>query len=478
MDTNAAPAASRFQAAPSWPVDGQPSPGAGSAPVLFAFPPGFLWGTATAAHQVEGQNFNADWWLWEQQPGRIRDGSTSRLACDHLRRYREDFDLLAHLHQNAHRLSVEWARIEPRPGEFDPAALAHYRRVLEALRERGIEPIVTLHHFTNPRWLAERGGWERPEVVDLFSRYVRRVVAEYDDLVRYWVTINEPGVYAYMSYLEGLWPPGVRSRRRAFQVARHMAYAHARAYHTVHDTSRRGDVRVGLAHHMRIFDPHRPRVVLDRVLARIADYLFNWCLLCALIDGVFRFPLGYGQRVALARDSLDFIGLNYYSRDRVTFDIRRPHRLFGRDHPPTSGSHAPLSGWEIYPEGIYRLLRALSRFNKPILITENGIAEEGDDLRPAFILSHLLYVHRAIAEGAPVIGYLHWSALDNFEWIEGLRWRFGLIHVDFATQERRIKPSGYLYGQIAAANGLTAPMIERYAPALGDLVKPVIKIAP
>ena len=426
------------------------------------FPRSFLWGTATAAHQVEGNNANNDWWRWEQVPGHVADGTRSGLACDHYHRFREDFDLLSSLRQNAHRLSIEWSRIEPSPGQIDREAVAHYREVLECLRERGIEPIVTLHHFTNPIWLAERGGWEDESVVEPFLRFVRLALREYGDLVRCWVTINEPVVYTYMGYIKGTWPPGRRSARLALRVMRNMVRAHGRAYQVIHEESPRSDVQVGVAHHLRIFDPYRPRLPLDRWVAALPEYLFNRCLLMTLIDGKLRVPLGHGQIMPEAVGSTDFLGLNYYTRDTVGFQPKQLRMLFGGAFP-TQGERS-LPGWEIYPEGMYRLLKFLAPLGKPIYITENGVADERDELRPYFLVRHLAQIHRAIQEGAPVQGYMHWSSMDNFEWADGLRLRFGLVHVDFETQKRTVKPSGWLYADICGKGGITAKQLDRYAP--------------
>jgi beta-glucosidase len=422
------------------------------------FPHKFLWGTATASHQVEGGNANNDWWDWEQQRGRIRDGSRSDLACDHYHRYREDFELLAGLGQNAHRLSLEWSRIEPYPDQFDQEAIRHYRLVLESLRSLGIEPVVTLHHFTNPRWFAARGGWELAESVDRFGTYVTRVVRELGDLVKHWVTINEPVVYATMGYGAGYWPPGKRSLPLLIRVLRNMLTANARASRIIRDNRPSMDARIGVAHHLRVFDAYRKLVPGDHFVARLGQTLFNQAVLQSVMDGRYHFPFGRGA-IPDGGESVDFIGLNYYSREMATLDFRRPRSLFGSyfahpTHPKTS------AGWEIYPEGIHRILKSLARFGKPILITENGVADEHDELRPSFLLAHLAEIHQAIQEGVRVEGYLHWSALDNFEWSEGRRLRFGLIHVDYETLRRTVKPSGELYAKICALGGLSTSMLK------------------
>lgn len=410
------------------------------------FPHDFLWGTATAAHQVEGGNFNNDWWAWEQA-GHIVDGGTSRVACDWWQRAEEDFDVAAALGQNAHRLSIEWSRIEPARGQWDDAAIARYRQMLAALRERGITPMVTLHHFTNPLWLAREGGWEHPSVVERFRRFARKVVSELGDLVSLWVTINEPMVYVFQGYFDGRWPPGKKNPVAGIRVARHMVMAHAAAYHTIHELQ--PEAHVGIAKHMRVFDP-LTRSRLDRAVARLQDFLFNRLFIATLTDGVFRIPPR--RRIPEAIDSQDFIGLNYYARDRVAFDLGSPATLFGR-LTTTPGAEVGPPGWgEMYPEGIYRLLKRLSAWRKPIYVTECGVPDTADMDRPRFIVTHLRETHRAIEEGVPVQGFFHWTLVDNFEWVEGWSMRFGLIALDVETGERRDKPAAEVYATICRTN--------------------------
>ncbi len=222
----------------------------------FHFPPDFLWGTATAAHQVEGNNTNNDWWAWEQGEGHIKEGYRSGIACNWWERAEEDFNRAAELGQNAHRLSVEWSRVEPREGYFDDAALDRYRAMLRALRERGMEPMVTLHHFTNPLWLAEMGGWENPRAVFLFERFVTHVVEALGEYCSLWCTVNEPNVYVYMGYLAGVFPPGKRDFGAGMRAGRNLMRAHAVAYRRIH--ALQPHARVGFAHNLRFFDPANP----------------------------------------------------------------------------------------------------------------------------------------------------------------------------------------------------------------------------
>ena len=429
---------------------GSPEPARGAA--NFRFPDGFLWGAATSAHQVEGNNVHNDWWAWEQA-GRVV--TPSGLASDHWNRYRSDFDLAQSLAHNAHRFSLEWSRIEPEEGRWDEAALDHYRDVLVALHERGIEPVVTLFHYTLPQWMAEKGGWENPAIEAAMGRYVEKVMEVLGPLARWWITINEPVVQVFKGWLLGQWPPGrVRSWTLALKVLRHMLRAHVRAYHAIH--THRRDAMVSIAKHALALSPDDPTRRLDRWSVRVRGYLFNHLFIEALHTGVLRVPGLFWEHLPVAR-TLDFIGVNYYTRDFVRnsgYNLpgwvgEFPHR----DHRQQRGKLNDL-GWEVYPEGLAQFLREYSRYKLPILITENGIPTRHDDDRWVFLFMHLWQVARAIADGVNVVGYLHWSLLDNFEWADGYGGRFGLIEVDFATQERRIRPSAWRYAQIIRRNEL------------------------
>lgn len=418
------------------------------------FPDGFLWGTATAAHQVEGHNHGNDWWDWEQRPGRIRNGDRSDPACDHYERFEADFDLLQSLHQNAHRFSVEWSRIEPQDGVFDGTAIAHYARVLDALHARGLEPFVTLHHFTLPRWLAARGGWVNPLAVDRFARFSDRVVADLGHRVTHWITINEPTALVYQSYLAGTWPPGVRDFRSGVRVLGHLLRAHWRAYERI--KARDPRAQVGLAHHLRIFDPFRAWHPLDRVVAALYQRVFNETMLRSLRRGRTAYPLSRAGEATGPQPSQDFIGLNYYTRDLLRFDPHARADFFAR-RLNRAGSPVSDQGLEIYPEGLYRWLLALQPEGLPIYVTENGVADATDALRPAFLYDHLRAVLRAMHRGIPVRGYFHWTCFDNFEWAEGYGLKFGLAACDPPTQARRLRDSSRLFAEICRTGTLPDP---------------------
>ncbi|MBI5304505.1 MAG: glycoside hydrolase family 1 protein [Chloroflexi bacterium] len=432
------------------------------------FPNGFLWGAGTAAHQVEGGNTNNDWWDWEQVPGRIKHGDTSAVACDWWRgeRYRDDFELAAQLHQNAHRLSLEWSRLEPREGEWSADAIAFYRRMLSALRDHGMTPLVTLHHFTNPRWLTEKGGWETEATIARFARYADKAVQEFGDLCDSWVTINEPNVYAFSAYVSGRWSPGKKDVMLALRVLTNLVRGHAAAYRALHRVQ--PHVRVGVAHHVRALRPANPRSSLNRTLVRLQNHVFNRLFLDALHNG--RMPLPFGAAAPEAINTQDFIGLNFYFSARVAVDWRNIGELFGRQTPPQPwgvANDAELREWfgwgDIDPDAFYDVVMDAARAGKPIYITEHGIPDARDEIRPRVLVTYLAALHRAIQDGADVRGYFHWALIDNFEWIEGLDFlRFGLIANDFATQTRAPRPSAHLYARIARENALADELMEKY----------------
>lgn len=420
------------------------------------FPPGFLWGAATSAHQVEGQNSNNQWWDWEQQPGRIWHGDRSGDACGWWRDPEPDFDRAAALGQNAHRLSIEWSRVEPREGVFDITALDRYRAMLVSLRRRGIRPMVTLHHFTNPRWLEAQGGWLHPAAPERFARFAGHAVAALADLCDLWCTINEPLVYVTQSYMLGIWPPGQSDITSAIRVMSALLRGHVAASQAI----RRVDpaLRVGIVHQLRLFDPATPDA-RDLGVAVVWDYLFNTILLHALRTGRVMPPFGDGRVWPGLRESCDFFGLNYYTRERVAFDARQPGLMFGRRYTPADvpQSEAGFEGktyGEIYPHGLYRALRRAAGLGLPIYITETGLPDADDDQRPGFILSHLAAAHRAIQDGVDLRGVFLWTLVDNFEWSEGWGLRFGLYALDQGTGVRRLRPSGALYAAIARANAI------------------------
>jgi len=419
----------------------------------FVFPKDFLWGAGTSSHQVEGNNNNNDWWQWEQHlPLNMRSGQ----ACDEWNRFEEDFKLAQTLGFTAYRFSLEWSRIEPAPGQFDASALDHYRQMIISLRSKGIEPIVTLNHFTIPLWLVNQGGWLSKGSPELFAQYVQKAVEALGGDVHYLITINEPAVYTYKAYMIGEWPPGKKSTKEAFRVVKNLAKAHVLAYGKIKEIyAQKGwkEPMVGIAQQVLIFSPCSGSL-WDKLSASLRDRMINHLFVEALINGKARIFGVFSIRLPKPK-TLDFIGLNYYTREYV--------RNRGLLLPDILGTECVLEnpivrkswlGWEIYPQGLYTFIKDFSKYKLPILISENGVCSNDDAERSEFIDDHLRAVALALKEGADVIGYLYWSLLDNYEWGEGFAPRFGLIKVDYATQKRTIRPSARKYEEIIRSGRL------------------------
>ncbi len=440
----------------------------------FEFQPGFRWGTATSSHQVEGNQSNNDWWAAEQRGGFVHKDQKSGLACDWWRNAEQDFDRMVELNHNAHRLSIEWSRVQPTPDTWDEDALDRYREMIAGLIDRGIEPMVTLHHFTLPLWVAALGGWENDKSPEWFETYARKVVSALSDQVGFWCTINEPMVLIAQGYFLGSWPPGKRSPQGALDAGRNMIQAHASAYHAIHEIQ--PEARVGIAKHMVIWRPHRFWLPTDRLFSRLINRISNHLFLDALTDGVLRVPLRRNYRIEEAKGTLDWLGVNYYQRFRVGIKIWDAlRRIFPGSqsdilHYGTKpGIQKGPGEWgEIHPEGLFETLNTLARYDLPMYITENGIPDQNDRYRPAFIIGHLHQLWRSIEAGIDVRGYYHWSLVDNFEWSEGYdpRFRFGLFGVDRETQQRSKRPSAELYGAICASGAIDHMLVEKFAPEL------------
>jgi beta-glucosidase len=326
-----------------------------------------------------------------------------------------------------------------------------------------MEPMVTLHHFTDPLWLAERGGWENPETPERFAQYVHKVVEALGSECNLWCTVNEPNVYAFFGYVQGLFPPGKQDLRAAGVVLRHLMEAHARAYRAIHAVQPLA--RVGLAHHMRVFDPACALSPLDRFLAWFFDRAFNRSCLEPLLHGRLIFPAGRGDASHL-RGTLDWIGLNYYTRDPIALALRRAEFLLARRKYGPGAELLDGGYGEFYPLGMFRCLRRLARLGLPIYVTENGLPDADDDQRPRYLLTHLYQVWRAIQQGWPVGGYYHWTLVDNFEWAAGWTLRFGLFALDPETQIRQPRPSAQVYAAVVRSRGIPVELAVQYAPEL------------
>ncbi len=418
-------------------------------PFLTPLPSGFLWGVATAAHQVEGGTTANDWARFEQQPGAIAGGARSGRAADHWNRVSEDVGLIRELGANACRLSIEWSRLEPEPGRWDEAAWDHYGKEIEQLAAAGVEPMVTLLHFTLPWWLAVRGGITAADFPERFAAFAAEAVRRLGQRVRWWCTVNEPNVQMVYGYVLGLWPPAKQDPQLAIRAFAGLLAGHALAARAIREV--RPDARIGAAVNLVVFEPLRRWNPLDWIAARQTERGFNWAFYDAVQSGVIRLHLpgfpSLEDPMAALLGSADYVGVNYYRRNLVRFTTRLPGRV------ALHQGRGPLSdaGVEIYPEGLLQVVRSVwRRYRLPIVITENGVADAGGERRAAYLRSHAHAVARALAEGIPVQGYFHWSLLDNFEWADGYSLRFGLYRVDFDTQERIPGPAVAEFRRLAA----------------------------
>lgn len=389
-------------------------------------PTDFLLGTAASAHQVEGNNMNSDWWMYEQQGRLPKSGN----AADHYNRYEEDFALAKQIGLNAMRISIEWSRIEPVEGRWDVTSIEHYRKVLKKMKEEGLVRMVTLHHSTLPAWLAEKGGFETPEGIGAFGRFAWFIAQNLGPEIDFWITINEPEVYASLAYQKGVWPPFKRSYFLMVKVFNNLIRAHRIAYSAIKQVL--PESKIGFAKNSPYFEPFRRNNFMDKLLVRLLNNIRNHYFIKKI------------------KDDYDFVGINYYFYDVLKFDakklfIKMDYNL-AKNRPEEVGeTQRSDMGWRTYPEGLYHLLIDLKKYNKPIYITENGIANARDDMRQDFIRQHLQSVQKAIDKGVDVKGYFYWSLTDTYEWHDGFNPKFGLVEVNFETQERRIRASAAVF---------------------------------
>jgi beta-glucosidase len=404
------------------------------------FPKHFLWGAATSAHQIEGDTHN-QWTVWEfentlslatrasynledldswpriKAAAKDPNNYVSAKGADHYNLYEQDFDLLKKMHMNAFRFSIEWSRVEPKEGAWDVEAIEHYKQYVKSLRRRNIEPMVTLFHFTLPVWFAELGGFEKRRNVKYFTRFAEKIIRELGIDVRYIITLNEPDLYAAESYLGGHWPPNVMSKRSYWHVVNNLAYAHNQTAKAIHAINRRYKVSVAKnSSYVYAGD----NAWLSRFSAGVLQYLKDDYFLKKVVK------------------QCDWLGVNYYFSDRV----------YGyRVHNPDQ--HLNDLGWDLSPANIqFALERLHEKYNLPIIITENGLADSEDEQRQWWITQTLLAMQKAMANGVKLDGYLHWSLLDNFEWDKGFWPRFGLAAVDYKTKQRTLRPSAIWFGKI------------------------------
>ncbi|MCL5666260.1 MAG: family 1 glycosylhydrolase [Patescibacteria group bacterium] len=396
------------------------------------FPEGFLWGAAASAYQTEGGNSHCDWWAWEhsarredclRKEGKDPSDYQSGIACDFWNRYDEDFALAQHLSHNAIRIGIEWSRIQPEEGVLDEAALEHYEKILQSAKYHGLKVFLTLHHYTLPVWFMKKGGFTKKENITYFLHYARNAAKRFSQYADFWVTINEPILYAAQSYWMGIHPPQVKSFHTAKQVTDNLIQSHNLLAEYIQQHLRQP---VSMAFNLSDLQPSG---LLGGLAAGLADYATN--------EYVLRRTIG----------RCDYIGVNYYFHHHIG--------LLGIRKHSHSQHYRTDRGWGIHPEGIERILLRLRKYKKPIYILENGLADNKDDKREKFIKDHLFYVHQAIGKGVDVKGYLYWSLTDNFEWEEGFWPRFGLIEIDREDLLRRkVRYSATKFAEICRNNYL------------------------
>lgn len=418
------------------------------------FPDGFLWGAATSAYQVEGGNINS-WSEWEKKNAKklaleadekwkkwqlekfpeMKDSQNyiSGKACDFYNRYEQDFDLAKSGGHNAHRLSIEWSRVEPEEGKFDEKEIEHYRKVIRALKTRGMEPMITLWWWTNPLWIENIGGWDNKKTKQYFLEYIERIIKEFkSEGVKLWIPGNEPGTYIGMAYVRGEHPPMVKNLWRANKAFKNILAAFDDAYDIIH--SLQPNAQVGLSHYARFMAP-KTSGFIDVYATKLLDYIKNW-------------------RFLETCKKYDFIGIQYYRANSVEIKFSK-NNIWGpiKEEDDISNWRSDMD-WCVYPEGIYYLLKKTAKFGKDIYISENGIAANDDVMREKFLKENIYYIQKAMQEGVPIKGYFHWSLLDNFEWDKGFWPRFGLIEIDYKTLERKPRKSFYVYKEIIENNGI------------------------
>ena len=416
---------------------------------------GLLLGTATAATQIEGGDENNNWARFAKE-GKVTDGTSPVRANDHYVRWREDIDLMAEMGMQVYRFGIEWSRIEPLHGSFSSEALAHYREEIEYMRSKGIRPMLTIHHFGNPLWFEDIGGWTNPKSPQIYLSFAERVVDYLGDIVDDYITINEPNVYCLNGLFYGIWPPERTSIIDYVKAFSNMTAAHISAYNMIHEKRRsmgksREETLVGFANHLRVFEPKSKKNIWHRICAKLTSYMFQDAITEAMMKGKCLFPVIRRKGVKRGK-YYDFIGINYYTRSTVS----------GISDGTREGCFKNDLGWEIYHEGLIELSEALSeKYGReyPVFVTENGTCDNNDSFRPRFIYDQL----KLISETENRIErYYHWSFMDNFEWREGESARFGIVHCDYSTQTRTVKNSGKLYSDIIQNGGVTDEAYEKY----------------
>ena len=408
------------------------------------FPEDFMWGTATAAHQVEGNNDNNNWHTWEESSDdngvpRIHNGDKSGLAADHWNRYNDDIQLMKDMGMNAYRFSIEWSKVEPKKGQFDQNAIQHYLDKIDSLQAADLIPMLTFHHFSQPKWFDALGGFQKEENIQYFVNFCELIFAKTSDKVTYYCTINEPNVYVTGAYVQGNFPPGKKDPELAGKVLFNLLMAHTIVYRNLKKKRNGKKAKIGIVKDIFVFEPKNRWNPMDWMVARTVDKAFNESTLRFLKRGIYNFdfpPVSIEKQFAAGRGSYDFVGLNYYSH--IVFDFHLDQDKSLEPYMPKDEIKTDME-YTMYPEGLYTAIKRISELNAPIIITENGVADHDDDIRGQYIQEHISAISKALQDGYDVDGYFYWSLFDNFEWAEGYSMKFGLYSLDTMTQERRLR---------------------------------------
>ncbi|MEI8360753.1 MAG: glycoside hydrolase family 1 protein [bacterium] len=400
---------------------------------LAKFPDNFLWGVSTSAYQIEGGNKN-DWSVWEKSASRKKDLALrgekleefiSGEACNSWQFFEQDFDLIESLNCNVYRMGLEWSRIEPEEGKFDKNVIQNYKKMFISLKKRNIKLALTLWHWTNPTWISEADGWTNHKTVNFFARFSQLCVDEFGDYVDFWVVLNEPMIHIGNGYLTGKFPPNRKfDIIGAFLTRKHLILAQKKVYEIIHNSIKQA--QVGFTSIANFIEPAHKFNIIELILAKTYHWWWNVAFLKA------------------TKDFIDYVAFDYYFHDRIVW------------YPPfrkNLNNKVTDMGWEIYPKGIYEVIKSLSKFKKPLYIMENGLADSRDQYRADFIRDHLFHVKRAIDDGFDVRGYFHWSLLDNFEWAAGYQPKFGLFSIEPQTFKRLARPSAKIYAETCKNNG-------------------------
>lgn len=411
----------------------------------------FKLGVATSSMQIEGGECNSSWNNWYHQ-GKIKDGSNPARATDHYNRWKEDADIMSDMGIKIYRFGIEWARICPKENIFDESVIYHYKEEMTYLKNKDISLLLTIHHFSNPMWFEEKGGFTKSENNKYYLSFVEHVIRSFGHLISEYITINEPNVYATHSYHYGVWPPGEKSLCKALTVMCNLAVCHIKAYELIHKIrSEMGydDTKVSFSNYVRIFDSENPKNPFHVLHKNILELIFNDLITEAMYFGHFKFPFIKPSDIKHG-EYCDFLAVNYYSRSIVsTFK-----------EGTIQSAHKNDLGWEIYPDGIIRSARKLyNLIERPIYITENGTCDNKDTFRCKYIYEHLKLLSKT---ELPIVRYYHWCFCDNFELAEGESARFGLVHINYDTQKRTIKNSGKFYSDIIKQRGVTEEIFKKY----------------